>query len=257
MYFNANPGRFSPYVYAVDFLSAQNPKEIGLYLPDSSFSGSWDYGIWSLLREKVREMPRVKYVGVINDLDKLHRDSDVPPRFIFSDVPPRHLFYDGPFSTLEGEPYSVVWQSPPVTILETTKSSKETLERWKRNLSDMILLIRSNLEVYLDRNENRLVYVKDQCRSARTFSTQSSQLPAEPLIFLHLIPADVDDLPDHRKRYQFDNLDFRFDDYRIDIQPGELCISVRKLPAYDIVGIRSGEYTDEGRLWGADVSLNE
>ncbi len=71
-------------------------------------------------------------------------------------------------------------------------------------------------------------------------SVQSNHLPAEPRIFLHIIPADVDNLPDHRKRYEFDNLDFYFNDYRIDIQPGEGCISVPNLPAYDGVGIRTG-----------------
>ena len=109
------------------------------------------------------------------------------------------------------------------------------------------LLIRSHLEVYLDRSEkmgNLLVYVKKQCQPAAGLSAQSHPVPAEPCILLHVIPADVDDLPDERKQYEFDNLDFYFNDYRTDIQLGERCIAVRNLPAYDIASIHTGEYTD-------------
>ena len=128
MYFNSISGIFSPYVDAMDFLSAQNPKEVGLYLPESSFFGGYDYAVWNLLKEKCDEMPRVKYVGVLNDSGKLHRGSDVPPPFIFT--------IHGRLPTLEGESYSVVWQRPPVTILERQNPPKETSEGWKRILED-------------------------------------------------------------------------------------------------------------------------
>lgn len=79
-----------------------------------------------------------------------------------------------------------------------TEAANEVLEGWKRIINTKNLLIRSNLEVYLDRNRNRL-----------------------------------------------------------GIQLGEHCLAVRHLPAYAVVGIRTGEYTDEGRLWEAKVSFNE
>ena len=59
------------------------------------------------------------------------------------------------------------------------------------------------------------------------------------------------------RRFEFDNLDFHFNDYRIDLQFGERCIDVHNLPAYNVVGIATGESTDEGRLWEAAVSFNE
>ena len=105
------------------------------------------------------------------------------------------------------------------------------------------LLIRSHLEVSLDRNENRLVYVEDRCQPATVVSAPSHQLPAEPPILLHVIRADVDDLPNDRKRYEFDNLDFHFN-HRIGLRFGGLCIAVRNLPAYDVASIHTGEYAD-------------
>lgn len=51
--------------------------------------------------------------------------------------------------------------------------------------------IRSVFDVYLVKNT--LHYVKEQCCPADT----------EPRFFLHLIPADVNDLPEHRKKHTF------------------------------------------------------
>ena len=91
-------------------------------------------------------------------------------------------------------------------------------------------------------------------------------LPVQPSstagmrFFLHLIPVDVDDLPDHRKRHGFDNLDFRFKDY--DLPLTERPVAVRELPAYDIAGIRTGQFlvNEDGfftRLWGGEVRFDE
>ena len=91
-------------------------------------------------------------------------------------------------------------------------------------------------------------------------------LPVQPRgtvgmrFFLHLIPVDVDDLPDHRKRHGFDNLDFRFNDY--DLPLTERPVAVRELPAYDIAGIRTGQYLvrEDGsytNLWEGEVRFDE
>ena len=78
--------------------------------------------------------------------------------------------------------------------------------------------------------------------------------------FLHLIPVDVDDLPDHRKQYGFDSLDFRFNDYELPLT--ERYIAVRELPAYDIAGIRTGQYVvhedgSYGNSWEAEAAFAE
>ena len=82
---------------------------------------------------------------------------------------------------------------------------------------------------------------------------------AEAVIFLHLIPVDVNDLPDHRKRQGFDNLDFHFDDYKLPLI--ERPVAVRELPAYDIASIRTGQYVPvEGgfnNIWGEEIRLEQ
>ena len=82
-----------------------------------------------------------------------------------------------------------------------------------------------------------LIFVKDPCASADTEAT----------FFLHLYPVDVDDLPDHRKQYGFDNLDFDFDGGGVIF--GKKCWIEASLPGYDIARIRTGQFLPgEGRV---------
>ena len=103
-------------------------------------------------------------------------------------------------------------------------------------------IIRSDWDVYLV--EDRLIYAKDQC----------SPEDAEPTFFLHLAPVDVNDLPSHRKQYDFDNLDFAFRDHGL--IGGRVCVAVRDLPDYGIAAIRTGQFTGEGRVWEGNFTCN-
>ena len=103
--------------------------------------------------------------------------------------------------------------------------------------ADAQLVVRSDFDVYLD-DDNRLVYVKDECDEADVRQT----------FFLHLVPADHADLPDHRQQYNFDSLDFDFGDYGT-LDDGR-CIARRPLPGYDIAIVRTGQYVrGEGEIW--------
>ena len=73
--------------------------------------------------------------------------------------------------------------------------------------------------------------------------------------FLHVIPVDVGNLPDTARGKGFENLGFRFSDYGIPY--GEKLAVVRELPAYALAGIRTGQYTDGGRLWGVNIRSGE
>ena len=234
MYFNSNPRVYPAYTQAIDFLAAQNPKEVGLH-GDSSV---YYYPVWVQLGDRLNTRPRVEYVGVLNSSGKLRGGNHAPPL----------IFSKGSLSTLEGKAYRVVLENPLVTVLEMEGGGvNEIPEKWSRLLAESEqLVVRPDIDLYFDRNGKRLVYVKKRCQPAAGLSAQSHPVPAEPRILLHLIPADVDDLPDYRKQYGFDNWDFHFNDYRIDIQLGERCIAVRNLPAYDVVDIRTGVYTDAG-----------
>ncbi len=96
--------------------------------------------------------------------------------------------------------------------------------------------VRSGFDVYL--NENRLVYVREPCARADT----------EAMFFLHLIPADVVDLPDHRKQYGFDKLDFDFEERGV-IFDGK-CMAKVPIPEYAISEIRTGQFVPgQGQVW--------
>ncbi len=88
--------------------------------------------------------------------------------------------------------------------------------------------VRSVFDIHL--GEGSLIFVKDPCARADT----------EAKFFLHLIPADEDDLPAERKPYGFDNLDFDFDQ-RGDRFDGK-CLATVPLPEYGISEIRTGQY---------------
>ncbi len=101
-------------------------------------------------------------------------------------------------------------------------------------------------------------------RGNRVKAMTVSSLPVQPSsaaavrFFLHLYPADVNDLPDHRAQYGFDNLDFRFEDY--ELQLTERPVAVRELPAYDIASIKTGQFVPvEGgykHLWEAEFPFD-
>lgn len=104
--------------------------------------------------------------------------------------------------------------------------------------------IRSNFDVYLD--NGRLIYVRESC------DADDRDLP----FFLHMLPANENDLPDGREESGFDNLDFEL------MQKGGeydgLCFAVVSLPEYDIASIRTGQWIrGEGNVWEASIELAE
>ena len=107
---------------------------------------------------------------------------------------------------------------------------------------------RGVFDIYL--GEGSLTFVKEPCARADTEAT----------VFLHLIPADVDDLPEERKQYGFDNLDFAFTGY--DFIAGGFCVETRELPDYSIATIRTGQYlvNQDGsttHLWEEEIRFDE
>ena len=109
-------------------------------------------------------------------------------------------------------------------------------------------IIRSDYDIYLHQekvgesagqpNRLRLLYFKPGC----------SQDDSGSRFFMHVIPRSADDLPKERKEAGYEELDFGLDDFggRYD---GD-CFAVRDLPKYDILEIRTGQWSTEGdTLW--------
>ncbi len=75
--------------------------------------------------------------------------------------------------------------------------------------------------------------------------------------FLHVDPADASDLPEHRRRHGFDNLDFRFNGRGGRwLRSAERCAALRELPDYDFVHIRTDQHDDAAPLWVGEFRLD-
>ena len=105
-------------------------------------------------------------------------------------------------------------------------------------------LARSTFDLYAA--DGSLIYVKEQC----------GQADIAPRFFLHIFPERTDDLPEYRRRYGFDNLDFDFF-LRGALFDGK-CAARIPLPDYAAVSIRTGQYTGgEGELWSAEITMRD
>ena len=102
----------------------------------------------------------------------------------------------------------------------------------------------SDFNLHLD--GNTIIYIKSPCEAKDT--TEG--------FFLYIFPTDSDDLPGHRQRLGFDNLDFDFED-----RGGMLddkCVARAHLPEYAIAVVETGQLTPDGnRIWGARIPIAE
>ena len=104
----------------------------------------------------------------------------------------------------------------------------------------------SDFAIYLDEDKRRLIYIKQPCAAA----------DAQARFFLHITPADARVLPDRKRELGFDNFDFNFDGSEVQARD-DWCVAMRRLPAYPIERVKTGQFTDEGAAWRAEISLNE
>ena len=240
IYFN-NHMISSEYHSAMDLLAAQKPEKIGFYAPRRLTQ----YPIWPLLRDRLGDTFRVEYVGVTNPSAGL-RDNTGVPQFVFftpSFVKPERPLH---LRRLEGIPYYTFHYYNQVAVLRRLWTGRG----FKRMTSaELELLVRSDLDVYLDRKHNALVYVRDGC-SPSLPDRVPNWPPDESFFFLHIFPVDGAALPSFGgKPEDFLGLEFTADS-EFEVLLDERCIAVRfPLPPFDIARIRTGESTDAGFLW--------
>ncbi len=127
----------------------------------------------------------------------------------------------------DGEDYNNIWLGQRVFRV-ARDAEAEGVRKEYESVAAGEPIIRSTFEVYF--SENTFYYVKEPCSLADVLGYFS----------LHLSPVDVQDLPDDRRQYGFDNLDFRFDDLGMMFDGG--CMAKRDLPEYPIDSIRTGQY---------------
>ena len=102
----------------------------------------------------------------------------------------------------------------------------------------------STYNLYLQ--DNALYYAKRPCAASDT----------ELRFFLHIYPEDVNDLPGHRRRHGFANLDFDFRDHGL--AAGDRCIIRRPLPGYPIERIDTGQFIRPNgpEVWEVELAVN-
>ena len=102
-------------------------------------------------------------------------------------------------------------------------------------------LARGAFDVHL--LDGDLVYVKESC----------AQADMEARFFLHIVPERAGDLPEERREYGFDNLDFGFflNGARFDGR----CAARVALPDYPIASGRTGQFGSAGEMWSAEFAL--
>ena len=88
-----------------------------------------------------------------------------------------------------------------------------------------------------------LVYVREPC----------AEDDVSARFFLHLLPVDRSDLPEERREFGFDNLNFDF--AYAGLRQGERCVAVRHLPDYPIASVSTGQFTGDGEVWSAEFAL--
>ena len=103
---------------------------------------------------------------------------------------------------------------------------------------------------------NELLFFRDQCPNQQFHDTMRAQriLMGGGRVFVHVWPADANDLPAPRRPFGFDALvDFR---QRL---PGwwkdGRCYAVCRLPDYGIARVRAGSVAGEGVAWEGGFSL--
>ena len=104
-------------------------------------------------------------------------------------------------------------------------------------------VISSVFDVFMDRGN--LIYHKRPC----------SAEDADARFFLHVFPADVDDLPPGHRESGFDNLDFSL--WQNGGRVGDECVVRASLPEYEISEIRTGQFTPDGRAWEVKLDFTE
>ena len=138
------------------------------------------------------------------------------------------------------------WLAEENRTLWTTEAGPFDAARHQRYVEQLIAqadaqVARAGWDVY--RTGRKLIYHKEPCAPA----------DIQAKLVLHVVPADPNDLPAHRKRHGFDSHGFYFDQrgFRLDDQ----CVVIVQLPAYAIDRIRVGQWISKGNrtVWEAEL----
>ncbi len=101
--------------------------------------------------------------------------------------------------------------------------------------------VRAHFDLY--RDGGFLVYSRTPC----------SREDTRAAFFLHLYPVDTEDLPLHRRKRGYDNLDFRFGKFGMRADGG--CAARVPLPDYPAARAATGQFDRGGKIWRAEYAF--
>ena len=98
--------------------------------------------------------------------------------------------------------------------------------------------------------------VFDLYRAGRVLAYHKEPCAEEDLrerFFLHVIPADEEDLAAQDRPHGFENVGFYYREYGARL--GEACVALAPLPEYAIARLRTGQFVSgQGQLWSAEIA---
>ena len=130
----------------------------------------------------------------------------------------------------------IIWESRIQPALDTARLQEEY-----DTITSSTPVAHSFYSLWLD--GPFLSYTREPCEESDTLAH----------FFIHVVPRNVDDLPDERKQYGFDNLDFTFGPETGSVRFDGKCIATRMLPEYPIDSVRTGQ-TEDGDLWSVEFT---
>ena len=113
-------------------------------------------------------------------------------------------------------------------------------DEWHRTADLGRPVVAGDWQVYL--RGGHLTYVSSDCANQ------------DALFFLHFAARNAADLPFDRQGQGYENADFDFQHFGITLTDGA-CVVERPLPDYDIIAIRTGQYTEAGRIWEGEYLM--
>ena len=130
-----------------------------------------------------------------------------------------------------------------VTVPHRARSVAHRAENTYRGATSGTLVSKATFDVYTYPGTRMLGYARSSCTVPDT----------RPWFFVHVYPVETENLPWHRRRHGFDNLDFFFGEGGQTAE-GRCWVTVQ-LPAYEIARLQTGQYTRGWeRLWTTELA---
>ena len=143
----------------------------------------------------------------------------------------------------------------PIARIGTGQRTSGGETRWRANINPAVFgrfqeleaglaglrpVVRGVFDLYL--SGGMLVYLRENCAAA----------DVDARFYLHLFPAEPNDLPADNRYLGFVNQGFSFAEYGA--MRGRKCLAAAPLPDYDLARIRTGQFSESSQLWRTELT---